>query len=295
MTGISVVIPTKDRLPYLRKAVPMFLAQDEVNEVVIVVDGCSDATLEYVKEASASDERIRYVDNVTNRGLPWSRNRGIELAECDYVFTGEDDLELSENFFATLLKHMEETGADIISGRNVFRMHFESVPEAIARSNKLTGLSVDRRTLGFFTDIDTKVDQEQPMLPAPMLARTEVFRKVRYDDGYRGNAWREETDFQFCAHQAGYRLVFCPHTISFNMVIENDRGGVHSSAGFKRVSWVIRNNWRFVRKHRELISSDFEIGNLYIYIAKFAVKRVISEIIIPRLVITKRRLVAAIR
>ena len=49
----------------------MFLAQAEVEEVVIVVDGCSGGTLEYVKQASASDKRIRYTDNVINRGLPF--------------------------------------------------------------------------------------------------------------------------------------------------------------------------------------------------------------------------------
>src|ERR1700677_258509 len=126
MADISVVVPTKDRLPYLRRAIPMFLAQREVKEVVVVVDGCTDGTLEYVRAASASDNRIRYVDNVTNRGLPYSRNRGIELAECEYAFTGEDDLEMPGNFFATLLAHMQETGADIIAARNIFRSERET-------------------------------------------------------------------------------------------------------------------------------------------------------------------------
>src|ERR1700743_577401 len=75
MTEISVVIPTKDRLPYLRKAIPMFLGTDEVKEVVVVVDGCTDGTLAYIQAASESDPRIRYTDNVVNRGLPYSRNR----------------------------------------------------------------------------------------------------------------------------------------------------------------------------------------------------------------------------
>jgi GT2 family glycosyltransferase len=295
MKGISVVIPTKDRLPYLRKTVPMFLAQEEVKELVIVVDGCRDATLEYVEAASARDGRIRYVDNVTNRGLPWSRNRGIELAEYDYVFTGEDDLEVSENFFATLLAHIETSGADIISGRNIFRHETESHVEAIARTNKATGPSVNRRTLSFDPGINTKTDQEQPLLPAPMLARTDIFRKVKYDDSFRGNAWREETDFQLRAYETGYKLVYCPHAITFNIVIENDRGGVHSTGQVKRVSWVIRNNWQFINKNREMLAREFEIGSPRIYIAKFAIKRIFIEIILPAMVIWKRRLFATVR
>ena len=273
MTEISVVIPTKDRLSYLRKAVPMFLAQQEVNEVVVVVDGCSDGTLEYIKAASESDSRIRYTDNVTNKGLPYSRNRGLELAQCEYSFTGEDDLELSENFFATLLAHLEATGADLISGRNVFRGERESRAEAIARTDRIPDPSVNRRTLMVHVDMKTAGDQEQSLLPAPMLGRTDVFRKVRFDDSYRGNAWREESDFQLSAREAGYKLVYCPHAISFNIEIENDRGGVHATWGLKRLGWQIRNNWRFVQKHREIIAREFNVGNPYVYIAKFATQR----------------------
>jgi glycosyltransferase involved in cell wall biosynthesis len=289
MADVSVVVPTKDRLPYLRRAIPMFLAQAEVKEVVVVIDGCTDGTLEYVKAASAADSRIRYVDNVVNKGLPYSRNRGLSAAECEYAFTGEDDLEMSDGFFTTLFAHMADTGADIIAGRNIFRWEHETQAEAIARTNRIPEPAVDRRLIKVHPDINTDGDREQPLLPAPMLARTDIFCKVKYDDGYRGNAWREESDFQLSAIEAGYKLVFCPFAMTFNIEIENDRGGVHATWGFKRVSWVVRNNWRFVQKHRELIAREFDTGNLSLYIVKFAVRRSFQEVILPRLVMAKRR------
>lgn len=294
MAEISVVIPTKDRLPYLRKAVPMFLAEAEVKEVVIVVDGCTDGTLEYVRAASESDPRIRYVDNVTNKGLPYSRNRGLALAQCEYAFTGEDDLELSENFFATLLAHLKETGADLVSGRNIFRGERESVAQAIARTDHIPGPSVNSRTLMVSVDIKTAGDQEQSLLPAPMLGPADVFRKVLFDVSYRGNAWREESDFQLSAREAGYRLVYCPHAISFNIQIENDRGGVHATWGLKRLGWQVRNNWRFVQKHRGIIAEEFSIGNPYVYIARFTASRLLS-LAFDTAVERKQQLFAAVR
>ena len=295
MADVSVVVPTKDRLPYLRKAIPMFLAQAEVKEVVVVVDGCSDGTLEYVKAASASDNRIRYIDNVTNKGLPYSRNCGLAAAECEYAFTGEDDLEMSDGFFTTLLAHMADTGADIISGRNVFRWERETPAEAMTRTDRIPGPAVNRRLIMVHPDINTTGDQEQPLLPAPMLARTDIFRKVQFDPGYRGNAWREESDFQLSAVEAGYKLVFCPHVVTFNIEIENDRGGVHATWGFKRVGWVVKNNWRFVQKHRELIAKEFDVGNPYVYIVKFAVRRTFMEVIMPQLIKRKRQIFGAPR
>jgi glycosyltransferase involved in cell wall biosynthesis len=296
MADVSVVVPTKDRLPYLRKAIPMFLAQPEVKEVVVVVDGCGDGTLEYVKAASANDNRIRYIDNVTNKGLPYSRNRGLAAAECEYAFTGEDDLEMSDGFFATLFAHMADTDADIISGRNIFRWERETQAEALARTDRIPGPAVNRRLIMVHTDINSSGDQEQPLLPAPMLARTDIFRKVRFHhERYRGNAWREESDFQLSAVEAGYKLVYCPHALTFNIEIENDRGGVHATWGFKRVGWVIRNNWLFVQKHRELIAREFDAGNLYVYIVKFAVRRTFQEVILPQLVDRKRQIFGAPR
>jgi glycosyltransferase involved in cell wall biosynthesis len=295
MTGISVVIPTKDRLTYLQRAVPMFLSHEEVKEIIIVIDGCQDRTLEYVRSACADSERIRYTDNVTNRGLPYSRNRGIEMAKFDYIFTGEDDLTLFSGFFTTLLAHMEETGADIISGRNIFQLEHETTSEAIQRTDKLKGDAVNRRTIMVHTGMRTSSDQEQPLLPAPMLCKADVFRKIKFDDKYENNAWREESDFQLAAREHGYKLVFCPHAISFNLEIKNDRGGVHASAGIKRIEYVVRNNWRFVKKHRQVIDRDFDAGNLYLYIAKFAVRRVRSELILPMLGNTKNKLVKLIR
>jgi glycosyltransferase involved in cell wall biosynthesis len=289
MLDIAVVIPTKDRLQYLRKAVPMFLEYREVREVIVVVDGCKDGTLDYVKAISASDNRVKYTDNVINRGLPYSRNRGIELAESEFVFTGEDDLELAENFFAMLFTHMLESGADIISGRNIFKFEHEDATVAVQRANSLAGSAVDRKMIAVQTGINVPGDQPQLLLPAPMLANAEVFRKVRFDDSYLANAWREESDFQLSAHALGYRLVFCPHAISFNIMIDNDRGGVHESGRVRRVIWMVRNNWRFIRKHRMLIAREFRAGNHYLYITRFAITKIVREIILPTLIMAKRR------
>ena len=119
MPKVSVTIPTKDRVEFLQKAVPMFLSHAEVGEVIVIVDGCQDDTLEYVRKIAEIDRRVRYVDNGQNLGLPYSRNRGSDVATFEYVFTGEDDLELTDGFFATLISHMEASSADIISPRNI--------------------------------------------------------------------------------------------------------------------------------------------------------------------------------
>lgn len=291
MPEISVVIPTKDRLELLKQSIPMFLSYDDVKEVVVVADGCRDGTPEYLASVNASDSRIRYAVNAVNRGVSYSRNVGIELSRYDYIFTAEDDLELSDNFFTILLSHMHETGADIISARNIFRYGSETTAQAKERADRLTGPFIDRKRILVKHEMDTRVDTVQPLLSSPVLVRSDVFRKVRFDDGYLVNSWREESDFQLAAHSAGFKLVFCPHVITYNLMIENDRGGVHAAVGLRRVVWVVRNNWRFINKHREAVAQEFGITNLPAYIIKFAAWRAFTEIVFPYLLSTKRRVV----
>lgn len=295
MSGISVVIPTKDRLPFLRKAVAMFLAEPEVTEVIVIIDGCRDQTLDYLAELAEREPRVRYADNGRNRGTPYSRNKGIDLATQEYLFCAEDDLELTDGFFGTLLSHLQNSGADIISGRNIFRYERETPAEAISRADLIPGPAVDPRELTVQTGIAAPSDRPQPLLPSPMLGRTAIFRNVRFGEEYGGNFWREESDFQLSAQEHGYKLVFCPHAISFNFIIENDRGGAHSVAGAQWARWVITNNWRFVRKHRDHIAANFDIGNQYLYITAFAFRRIRELIVLPYLVRFKRDLLALLR
>lgn len=295
MPDVSVVIPTLDRRPYLPNVIQTFLAQDEVKEIIFVVDGCTDGTLEYLEEASSSDSRIRYIDNVTNRGLAYSRNRGLEAASCEYAFTAEDDLTLQDGFIATLLAHIRETDADIISARNIFQWPRESMDRARARTDKLTGPAINKRLITVQVENNARGDQAQPLLPSPMLGKTETFRKIRWDEHYQGSAWREESDFQLAALEAGYKLVYCPHTISFNIVIENDRGGVHGLSKLGRVKSVTQNNWYFIHKHRELIAREFGITQLYLYIVKFAMWKTWQDIVRPVTMQTASKMLAPIR
>jgi len=83
------------------------------------------------------------------------------------------------------------------------------------------------------------------------------------------------------ARRKGYKLYCCPHAICFNFLIENDRGGSHAKIGLRRWRWTIINNWRFLKKHERFIADNFDIGNRYLYIVKFAVRWLYVGVIWP--------------
>jgi len=264
-----------------------------VDEIVVVVDGASDGTLDYLREVASTEARVRYLDNGVNRGVAFSKNAGVDAARGEDVFVAEDDVELTPGFFATLLEHRRSSKADVIAGRNIWRYEHESAEEAVARTDLLKGPPVDLRRVMVDTSIRIEHDEVQLLLPGPVLAPRELLREIRFDERYRANAWREETDFQLSAQEAGYVLVSCPHAICFNYMLANDRGGAYATIGLRRLYWVTVNNWRFVSKHSGFLDEHFAIGSRLAHVASTSTRLGWEEMVLPGLVGLKRRLVAS--
>jgi glycosyltransferase involved in cell wall biosynthesis len=91
-TQVSVIVPTRDRLTLLRRALLSILGQDAVRLEVIVVDDASrDDTVAMI--ASLDDERIRLVRHDQPRGPTEARNTAIARASSPWIaFCDDDDL-----------------------------------------------------------------------------------------------------------------------------------------------------------------------------------------------------------
>lgn len=89
---VTVVIPTHNRRARLPLTLRTALYQRAVDlEIVVVDDGSSDGTSEYL--ARHRDPRVRFVRHDVARGLSASRNAGIETARGRWIaFLDDDDL-----------------------------------------------------------------------------------------------------------------------------------------------------------------------------------------------------------
>ncbi len=88
---VSVIIPTYNRVHTLPVSVDSVLRQTYKNlEVIIVDDGSTDGTENFVRELS--DNRVRYVRNIGKRGPAAARNYGVTQARGEFVaFQDSDD------------------------------------------------------------------------------------------------------------------------------------------------------------------------------------------------------------
>ena len=108
--GVTVVIPTRNRLPLLRPTLASALGQTGVDhEVVVVDDGSTDGTAEHL--AALTDPRLRVLTHAEGRGVSQARNAGLAAARFEWVaFLDDDDLWAPDKLAAQVRAAREGVG-----------------------------------------------------------------------------------------------------------------------------------------------------------------------------------------
>lgn len=114
----SIIIPTYNRAYILWKAIQSVIAQTESRwELIIVNDGSTDCTLRLLEEFR--DEKIRFI-TISHQGASAARNRGLEIAQAEYIAYLDSDNAWHPNFLEIMTKTIRknETGVLWYCGQN---------------------------------------------------------------------------------------------------------------------------------------------------------------------------------
>jgi glycosyltransferase involved in cell wall biosynthesis len=101
---VSVVIPTFNRRDSIAEIVQPVLNDPATGEVVLVIDGSRDGTLEFLQEWSRVEPRIRAIFQ-ENAGEAVARQRGVEEANLDIVVLLDDDVITSSGMIGAHARH----------------------------------------------------------------------------------------------------------------------------------------------------------------------------------------------
>lgn len=262
--SISVVMPTFNRAAALCSTLPDLLKVQGVFELIIVDDGSTDETASVLAEVR--DKRLRVVRHDERRGLPAARNSGVEAASGEWILFGEDDCVFPVDYALALHGEAVCHDADIV-GAPWLNVSEGARERALAsgRAEAVNHISLDTHPSSFpATPLRT------PFLPALALVRREVFTKVRFYDGFRGNAYREETDFFVSATREGFVCLLSPATASFQAL--HSAGGARTTR-LRYEYWVWRNNRLFLRRHGSWLRQHGYIRSYVGEQARFALQR----------------------
>ena len=259
---ISIVIPTYERAHVLERTLDSYATQVDVREVILIDDGGSEANASDLRDLASVHGNTRVVRLRDRVGQPQARMHGVQEASTDYVLFGEDDVILGPEFSEVLLAHGRAMGAEVVAGAVVYLRPSERISDGRGRylaQPAVAQVPVDR-AVGYRSDIRLAGDVLTPFLPGLMLVNRRVFDRLAFDSHYRGNAYREETDFTLRAWRSGIRSARCPHALCFHLPrAEVVGGGQHRMPGWRYELSAIANNWRFLARNAEHLRASHGI------------------------------------
>lgn len=217
---VTVVIPTRNRPEMVTRAVKSVLVQTyPVKQVIVVVDGADDVTVEAVD--ALGDPKVHCLVLPVNGGANNARNQGATRAETEWIaFLDDDDEWLPEKIERQLAA---AAGFDIVSCRFLARTSkgTSTWPKKLPTENEKFGDYLFSRRSIF--------NGEAAVITSTLLLRKSLFDRIPFSTSLRRH---QEADWVIRSAELGARVVYAPEAL---VVFNDDSGRVRISTSY---------NWR---------------------------------------------------
>lgn len=111
---VSIIVPMYNSEDYIDECLSSLLEQTLQDIEVLCVDNCStDTTVAKAKKYEARDSRFKVYVNDENRGQAYSVNRGIDLAQGEYIAECDADDWVHPEMYERMYKAAE--GSDVVT------------------------------------------------------------------------------------------------------------------------------------------------------------------------------------
>jgi GT2 family glycosyltransferase len=259
--SVSVVICTRNRRKALKRCIDSIVNQScQPQEIVVVDDASGRKTKEAINKIVKNCEiPTKLIVNERRKGSAASRNRGIRATKCDVIAFLDDDCSADKNWLDNLLKYYRYepiigVGGPVIElGRRIDKKVKPTKYMFISRSGDVvnnTRLQSDKdlenfdvRPVNFFQG-------------GNMSYRRDMLVKLNgFDENFRGNGYREETDLGIRSNRVGVQ-VFNPKAYTFHYSAK--KGGHRDFVRFniaRFLHWKIRNTCFLFLKHYSLLNA----------------------------------------
>ncbi len=202
---ISVVIPTFNRLPILRKS--LIALEDQIlpadvkgYEVVVVDDGSTDGTSEWLRENKQKLQHLLLLEQ-NHSGPGQARNKGVKHSSGDVIIFIDSDLVVTSNFLDAHIRALRKSW--IKNGdNNCFTygsvINTSNFDNPSSESYKLNDLS-----WAYFATGNVAID------------KTVLLRSGLFDPAFRLYGW-EDLELGERLRKMGVRLIKCPSAIGYH-------------------------------------------------------------------------------
>ena len=267
--SVSVVICTRNRRKALERCVDSIVNQScQPQEIIVVDDASGRKTKEAINKIVKNCEiPTKLIVNEKRKGPAASRNRGIRATKCDVIAFLDDDCSADKNWLENLLKYYKyepivgvggpviELGRKIRKKAKPTKYMFISISGNVVNNTRLQSdkelKKFDVRPVNFFQGGNMSYRRE-------LLIRLHGF-----DENFKGNGYREETDLGIRSNKKGVQI-FNPNAYTFHYSAKT--GGCRDLVKFNMgrfLYWKIRNTCLLILKHYPFLNALKRIKSLF--------------------------------
>ena len=267
---VSVVIPSYNRAHLLSKTIPTYI-QEDVGEVIIVDDCSLDDTKEVVSRLQNKYPEIKYFRMLKNSKQTAAKNEGKKHAKYPYIYFGDDDSFILPGTIHRLLETMDIYSADVVGAKALYLNNKQEYTHlnkfVFDNSRPITSIEYELNIkrmffINFNFDVDTPI--RVPFCQACALVKTVVGQQFNFDTRYKGNAFREETDYFTQISAAGYKIFYDSKGVQINL----PRNFI--SGQYQKLFWKVRgsfyefiNTYKYFKKNISYIQRYYQISDSY--------------------------------
>ncbi|SDW72210.1 glycosyltransferase family 2 protein [Flavobacterium degerlachei] len=172
---VSIIMATYNRSEYILESLRSIQQQTfEDWECLIIDDGSTDDTQEVLTAILNQDTRFKYFKRITNyqKGLPGSRNYGLDLARGDYIiFFDDDDIVHPQNLELCVFELLR---SEVSFCRYLRVSFYDTFDYKFDYSKVYDTFKIDKR------HVFQLLNQELPFNSCAVLWKKDCFKEDRY-------------------------------------------------------------------------------------------------------------------
>lgn len=232
MAEISVIVPVYNVENYIRRCLDSILNQTFTNfELILVDDGSIDNSGKVCDQYSDRDKRIRVIHQ-ENHGQAFARNRGINIAKCDWIaFVDADDV-VHPQYLEILYRAVCESNAKISV---CHAYEGEVIPDNFFAAQKYCAklFSIDEQRLSsWFCEEDNNVSKYTYWIVWGKLIHKSILQQYLFSE----NRIYEDNAVVFKWLYTAEMIVFCDNVLYFYFV--NHDSTTKKKYSLKRLDWL---------------------------------------------------------
>lgn len=249
---LGIIIPVHNGLSYTSKCLNniysaiMDLGTSRI-EVIVVNDGSSDNTSEWIKLNYPQTSLLQGDGNLWwSGGINMGVHHAIQNLNCDYILWWNNDILTDNKYFKNILEIIDNQEIDIVGSK----IYFADKPSLIWSMggifNTVTG---DKYMIGMneYDGEKFNIPQFVDWLPGMgTIIHKKVFNSIGFVDAKNFPQYHGDSDFTFRAKLAGYKLLVFPQ-----LKIWNDK----SNSGI-----LHKNSYRSLINSLHSIKSNYHLG-----------------------------------